>query len=202
MITTYGEDSWRDLAWSRAYPSVVDQAEEVIVHHEPNLAIGPARNAAGKRATGQWLCHLDADDELAPDYIELMEAAIAEHAGKKGTLYLFQPSVQYVRKKTKAKPVLIPEGDLRNDNFLVVGTVVNRNLLQSVGGFNDLPHGFEDWSAWAKCWKAGAQIVPVPEAVYIAYINLRSKHRTQWRNKKEQVETHMRVAAELFPENA
>lgn len=198
MITTYGGEEWRELAWSRAYPSAASQgAYEVIVHHEPELEIGPARNRAGYKATGKWLCHLDADDELAPGYIEAMQDAILLHNDNN---VLFQPAVQYVRKNVVAPPLVMPEKDLRSDNYLVVGTVVNRNLLQSVGGFSDYPHGFEDWSAWAKCWRAGARVVPVPEAVYVAYINPRSKHRQLWRDRKSQVALHLRVQAELFPE--
>lgn len=199
VITTYGEPSWEELAWDRAWPSAIDQAAEVIVHHEDGLMIGPARNAAAQRATGDWLCFLDADDELAPDYIEQMEAAIAVNTNKR---VLLQPSVSYVRKGRPAPPLLIPEKDLRSDNYLVVGTVVHRNVFQAAGGFSDYPHGFEDWSLWAKCWKQGARVVPVPQAVYYAHVNPRSKHRLMWRDRKLQVETHLRVQAELFPELA
>jgi hypothetical protein len=113
---------------------------------------------------------------------------------------LFQPSVRYVRKGRAPAPTMTPVADLRVDNFLVIGTVVHKPLFMHVGGFNDEPHGFEDWTCWAKCWKAGAQIVQVPDAVYRAYINPRSAHRVAWRDRKWQVETHLRVQAELFPE--
>ena len=49
-----------------------------------------------------------------------------------------------------------------------------------------------------KCWKAGAQIVKVPEAVYIAHVNNRSKHRQAWRNRRWQLEMHRKIRAELF----
>lgn len=199
VITTYGTDEWRELAWSRAYPSTVDQgAHEVIVHHEPDLPIGPARNAAGLLATGDYLCHLDADDELAPGYIATMEQAISE--AREPSKTLFYPAVRYMRKNRPAPDLVRPITNLKHDNFLVVGTVVDRQLFQSVGGFGNYGHGYEDWAAWAKCWKAGARIVPVPQAVYVAYINPQSEHRKRWRNRKEQVAEHMRVQKELFPE--
>ena len=44
-----------------------------------------------------------------------------------------------------------------------------------------------------------ATVVPVPRAIYNAYINPQSKHRQMWRNRREQVATHLRVQAELFP---
>lgn len=199
VITTYGDLAWRELAWSRAYPSTVGQnAHEVIVHHEDDMSIGPARNTAAGKASGDYLCFLDADDELAPGYISVMEDAIRVHEDP--SMALFYPAVRYMRKNNPAPDLVRPISNLKHDNFLVIGTVVNRRLFQSVGGFSDYGHGYEDWAAWAKCWKAGAQIVAVPKAVYIAHINPRSEHRVRWRNRKEQVAEHMRIQAELFPE--
>jgi len=199
VITTYGDPAWQELAWSRAYPSALDQgADEIIVHHEPDLPIGPARNAAGLLASGEYLCHLDADDELAPGYIAAMEQAIRSTPDPLTTL--FYPTVRYIRKNRAQADLLRPVGDLRHDNFMVIGTVVGAALFRSVGGFSNYDHGFEDWSAWAKCFKAGASIVPVPQAVYVAHINPLSSHRVRWRNRREQVAEHIRVQRELFPE--
>ena len=198
VITTYGEEYWRELASERAYPSAqAQESAEVVLHHAPDLSIGPARNEAAKRATREWLLFLDADDELEPGYVSAMENAVLSTPRANRTL--FQPSVRYVRKGRVPDPMLAPQKDLRTDNFLVIGTLVHCSLFKKAGGFSDYPHGFEDWSLWAKCWKHGAKIVPVPAAVYRAFINPSSQHRQGWRNRKWQVETHLRVQAELFP---
>jgi glycosyltransferase involved in cell wall biosynthesis len=199
VITSYGDDGWREMAWSRAYPSASNQGvKEIIVHHEPELEIGPARNAAAALATSRYLLFLDADDELEPGYVEAMRAAI-KASQPRPTMKLYQPTVRYMRKGVRAQEIMRPNTDLRRDNFLVIGTVVSRTLFNKVNGFSDYPHGFEDWSLWAKCWNKGAQIVQVPEAIYIAHINPRSKHRQMWRNRREQVAMHNRIQAELFP---
>jgi len=199
VITTYGEEEWRELAWSRAWPSTQDQgAFEVIVHHAPKLEIGPARNQAAKGARGEWLCFLDADDELEHGYIQAMTDAIC--STERPEPVLLQPAVRYIRKGMMQNPIMIPMKELSSDNYLVIGTVLRRKMFETVGGFNDYPHGFEDWSLWAKCWKAGAMVFPVPRAIYNAHINPRSKHRQMWRDRKTQVETHLRIQSELFPE--
>lgn len=201
VITTYGGDEWVRLAYERAVPSVEAQTErpcELVVHHEPTMEIGPARNAAAARATCEWLLFLDADDELDPGYLAAMHHTIRETDEPQP---LLQPAVIYQVKNRRSMrpPHLIPPGDLRRDNFLVIGTVLRRDLFMQVGGFEDYPHGFEDWSLWAKCWKAGANVVQVPGAVYRAWSNPRSKHKLLWRNKRVQVEMHNQIAAELFP---
>lgn len=201
IISTYGGDEWKQMARERALPSTEEQnAFEVIVHHEPGLTIGPARNRAAELASGEWLLFLDADDELVEGYVDRMTDAIC--SDKRPEPALLQPSVQYVRKRVAAPAFVIPEKDLSSDNYLVIGTVLRRKLFHKVGGFNDYPHGFEDWSLWAKCWKSGAKVYPVPDAIYRAHINPQSAHRQMWRNRKEQVATHLRVQAELFPELA
>ena len=196
VITTYGEESWRSLAWERAYPSTVEQgAEQVIVHHSELATIGPARNAAALEAEGEWLIFLDADDELEPGYVEAMR----EIADRRRDLVLLQPAVRYVRPgRPKPQPLLIPDRNLRKDNYLVIGTMLRRSQFERVGGFSDYHHGFEDWSLWVKCWLEGAKVVGVPGAVYRAHYNHTSKHRQLWRNRREQAVWHARIEQELF----
>lgn len=199
MITTYGGDHWKQIANERAIPSTDGQgAFEVIHHHEQFAEIGPARNKAAQKAQGEWLLFLDADDELEHEYIEAMTDAIC--SARRPEPALLQPAVRYIRKGKMQDPIMIPIKDLRTDNFLVIGTVLRRKLFFEVGGFNDYPHGFEDWSLWAKCWKKGATVFPVPRAIYNAHVNPQSKHRQMWRDRAYQVSTHLRVQAELFPE--
>jgi len=197
-IATYGGSEWEDLAWTRAYPSAKAQTNDIQVFHDPEGTIASVRNEVGNTARGEWLCFLDADDELAPGYIGAMERA-AERAGDGPVL--LTPAVQLLRRKGSARgnPVFFDRGiPLSDDNWLVVGTLIKRDLFVQVGGFSDYPHGFEDWSLWAKAWKAGAQVVKVPDAVYRYWVNPNSKHKKGWRDRRWQVETHNRVRSELF----
>ena len=197
IIATYGDSAWETMAEERAWPSVIGQnPAQLITEHQPDGNIAAARNAAAERATQDWLLFLDADDELAPGYLHAMTNAIHQHPD---LLTLFTPAVEQVRKgRPSRQRIFFDRGiDLRADNWLVVGTVVHRRLFHQVGGFGDYPHGFEDWSLWSKCWRVGAKIVKVPGAVYLYHVNPQSKHRQGWRDRKWQVATHQRVAAEL-----
>jgi len=198
IITTYGDRVWEDLAWSRAYPSTIGQgAHEVIVNHIPDSTIGSARNITAKLAKGKWLIFLDADDELAPGYVEAMERS---QEGRDADAVV-EPRVSFVLPRgSRTKPEFHQRrGTLEHTNYIVVGAMVGRELFERVGGFGDYPHGFEDWALWAKCWKAGAAFRQAPEAVYIVHINRQSKRRQLWRNRREQQAEHNRIQAELFP---
>ncbi len=115
-----------------------------------------------------------------------------------GGRLLLTPAVSQVRKGKTGTPFFFDRGvSLRDDNWLVVGTLIQRDLFMEVEGFEDYEHGFEDFSLWSKCFRLGARVVKVPGAVYLAHVNQQSKHRQGWRNRKWQVATHQRVVAEL-----
>lgn len=203
MIATYGEEHWRQLALSRAYPSAENQeAHEIILGHDTDATIAQVRNRLAGEATGDWLCFLDADDELGPSYIWAMQRSLRRIRDPEGTPHLFTPAVSYWWPgRRRANPArFLPGTDLTRGNYLVLGTLVQRDLFMQVGGFGDYPHGYEDWSLWAKCSKAGAQVVQVRRAVYIAHVNPRSKHRVAWRDTVWQVQMHEQVRRDLFPE--
>ena len=168
-IGTFGEDRWQLLANERAIPSA--QAPVIHVHGD---ALHEARNEAAARATSEWLCFLDADDELAPGYFD----AMAE-----GTRDLRGPAVQYVH-RGKAQPAKVWEDrGLEYGNHLVLGTCIRRDLFDRVGGFHDYPL-YEDWDLWLRCYLQGATYETLPAAVYVAHARADSRNRAPSRQVK------------------
>jgi glycosyltransferase involved in cell wall biosynthesis len=174
-IATYGSEDWHDLAWSRAWPSAQDQgALEVNCFHDPEGTIASVRNELAGTAKGDWLCFLDADDELAPGYLDAMKRAF-EQERHDGDL-LLTPAARDIKKAKPERVKFRPEADLHTGNWLLIGTLIQRDLFWRVGGFRDFPHGLEDWNLWARCVRAGARIKKVPDAIYVVHHNMESKH--------------------------
>lgn len=168
-IGTYGEERWRRLAEQRAIPSVERQTLPPVDWH---AAHGPslheARNRAAEQAGGEWLCFLDADDELDAGYLEAMAQGLEQDGPERR---LLQPSTLgvYPDGRVDDAPVLHPPKDLHISNFLIIGTVVRRDQFLAVGGFADLI-SHEDWDLWLRCWIDGAVVQPVPDAVYLVHV--------------------------------
>ena len=181
VIATYGGDEWCVMAEERALMSVAD-TDDLVMHHETHGTRASSLNNAAQATDGDWLLFLDADDEFAPGYVGAMRRAL-EHTGDGPVL--LTPAVQSIRKGRPGKPFFFPECSLQTGNWLVIGTMISRDLFMQIGGFRDHPHGLEDWNLWARAVRAGARIVKVPDAVYRAHWNPRSKHHQLARNRRE-----------------
>ena len=186
IVATFGDESWARLAQERAIPSAVSQGVEV--NHVEGDTLHEARNFGAAQATTEWLCFLDADDELEPGYFEAMAMSSAD---------LRAPYVRYVKRGYVHAP-RIPEGtdDLVNGNRLVIGTLVRRVMFNAVGGFRDWAF-YEDWDLWQRCFKAGAT-VEFTSAVYRAHMRPDSRNRIPTRAEKEAM--HHAIRRSNFPE--
>jgi glycosyltransferase involved in cell wall biosynthesis len=177
VIATCGSDSWSDLAFARAFPSARAQhglagdAPEVIIQHYPELSVSAARNAAAKDASGDWLCFLDADDELERGYYFAMASKHINGAIFDSWAPLLVPAVRYVGEGFVDAQAAIPNRGLwPRVNECVVGTLIRRSCFEEVGGFREWP-SIEDYDLFLRAYDAGAELVYVEDAVYRAHVN-------------------------------
>lgn len=191
VVGTFGDRKWEDLAHQRAIPSA--EALDVPVVHVHGDTLHEARNSGLARVQTDWVCHLDADDELAPGYFDAMAL---------GTADLRAPSVLYLRPIVDDDPEPIMPKVAGHDhdctadclpygNWLVIGTLARTELLWSVGGWRDYDWS-EDWDLWVRAWQAGATVEAVPAAVYIAHVRYNSRNRGRTRRAK--LLAHQRIA--------
>jgi GT2 family glycosyltransferase len=198
-IGTFGGNEWVQLAHERAIPSVQAQGCEVIHRHGSTLA--QARNEALALVKTPLVVFLDADDELAPGYIETL-------AG--GTADLRAPAVSYVKNgiPREARMPRVAGHDhecsaecLRDGNWLVIGSAVRTDLVREVGGFREFRWS-EDWDLWQRCWLAGASLEAIPAAVYIAHWRHDSRNRSPdqaFRNRVHREIVKANLAEEAIP---
>lgn len=129
-----------------------------------NRGLPAARNAAAALAEGEIFCALDADDRLAPAWLE------------KGLAVLdADPSVAFVSHWLETfgdeqwtwKPGACDLPALLARNAVNGAALVRRDAFNAVGGFDEsMRHGCEDWDFWLRLVECGYRGVIIPEVLY------------------------------------
>lgn len=163
VVSTFGNYKWQLLAQERALPNARSFGLPVIYNHGETLH--DTRNKGLSEVQTEWVCFLDADDELEPRYFEEMEKAKGDLRAPAVRYTGFSPFIPRVNGHSHGGCIGYC---LREGNWCVVGTVAKTELVREVGGWRDYPV-LEDFDLWQRCWLAGATVSPVPRAVYRAY---------------------------------
>lgn len=167
VISTFGNEEWKELAKKRALPSAESFGVPVIYNH--GMSLHETRNLGLSQVETEFVCHLDADDVLSPNFFDYMSEVEGD---------LRPPSVRYVHQGVTFMPRVtgmngvhqhVCVGECLTDgNWLVVGTVARTETLRKVGGWREWGN-WEDWDLFLRCWLSGATITPVPDSLYLAY---------------------------------
>lgn len=141
-----------------------------------------ARNVAVATCDAPWIAFVDADDQVAPDWVETIAHALSDHqfvAGRLDTQLLNSPAV------IRSRPVPQSTGlqwwsvgpPLPHAGGGNLG--IHRSVYEAVGGFDEDLGGLQDVDF---CWRVQLAGVPLhfhPEATL--HVRLRSSLRTMWR---------------------
>lgn len=170
VVATFGAPHWSELAALRAGPSAeAEHPAELIFEHGATLA--SARNAGAARARSEWLCFLDADDELEPGFLSALLAPDVLSD-------LRAPAVRYVTEGAPPPaPLVFADRNIDRLNPCVIGTLLRRELFEAAGGFWP-ERAWEDWSLFRRAWLLGATIEHVPTAVYRVNVNPAGRNST------------------------
>jgi glycosyltransferase involved in cell wall biosynthesis len=112
-----------------------------------NCGVCAAANAGFAAATGEFVLRLDADDRLAPMYVEETLSALQEHPD----LHFAYTACSYYGARTGTYPVepFDPE-TLAERNYINASALMRRASLQEIGGYSlNMRDGrYEDWDLW------------------------------------------------------
>ena len=117
-----------------------------------NVGVARARDVGVKMSTGSLLLFVDADDKLAPDYIEQMGKTIVAFDVAYPNVLLFG---EIDRNQLIESPAdLKPEDLLGKTNHVLVTSMMRKSMYLDLGGFKDMPV-FEDWDFWIRAMCKG-----------------------------------------------
>ncbi|MBX9950850.1 MAG: glycosyltransferase [Candidatus Obscuribacterales bacterium] len=176
------------------------QHERVKFFRIENSGPSAARNQAIEKASGQLILPLDADDKIAPTYVE-----------KALKFFLDQPDVGIVycdaeyfgnrNQEWELPPYNFP--DILLDNYIFSAALFKKDDWKRVGGYNvNMIHGWEDHDFWLSIVNLKKAVVRIPETLFFyRQVDDSRTNRFKAEQKMEMFEQIAKNHRQLFVEN-
>ena len=117
-----------------------------VIHHLQNRGVAAARNTGIEHSTGKYILPLDADDKIAPAFIQktsnILDSNHSVGFVSTGIRHFGNRTGDYIPPPFSIKKLLY-------HNLYVVTSLFRKEAWQQVGGFNEaMIDGYEDWDFW------------------------------------------------------
>ena len=139
--------------------------DKPIVINQDNQGLPSARNAGIAKAKGRYILPVDADDKIAPSFLEKAVSVLEKDqrigiVGGLTELFGAQTGIFKLPKYTKSGCLL--------RNCLVCTQMFRREDWCKVGGYNpNMIYGFEDWDFWLSLIELGRKVYQFNEVVFL-----------------------------------
>ena len=171
------------------------EEENIKVFSQENQGPAAARNAAIELSSGEYILPLDADDKIAPTYLEKAIPILDENpdigivyckAEKFGRVNGYWALPEYSEELMVINNIIFCTAFFRKDDW------------KKVGGFPVFARlGVEDYAFWLKLLSLGRKVVQINEILFYYRIH-ESSRTTKFINDKEGV---IRTYADIFRDN-
>lgn len=148
--------------YSRAYLDFLASTGLAVIRTE-NRGLPAARNAGIERAQAGYICCLDADDLLRPEYLERAAAALDRdpEAGFVSCFYETFDEDHSVWRYTRPR---LPEILVQNE--AVVASVFRKAAWAAAGGYATGLVAMQDWDLWISILERGYKGKVLPEVLF------------------------------------
>lgn len=172
----------------------------IKVFSYPNAGQAASRNRGIKRASGEYISFLDADDLWTADKLELQLKAL-ENNPEAAVAYSWSNCIDEYGKFYRRGIHIALNGDVYANLLLIYflengsNALIRRQALDEVGGFDESLPPAEDWDFWLRVAARYPFVaVPVPQILYRVSAN--SASTNIWRMERAASQVIERAFAE------
>ncbi|MRT17170.1 glycosyltransferase [Vitellibacter sp. q18] len=131
---------------------------------QENKGVVNARNYGIKKAIGDYILPLDADDKISEDYIML---AIERFDNQKNLKLVYCEAAYFGDKTGKWYLPEFTLAELAVRNIIFNCAVFKKKDWESIGGYDDnFYEGLEDWEFWINLLKNGGAVYKIPKICF------------------------------------
>jgi glycosyltransferase involved in cell wall biosynthesis len=136
----------------------------VALVRSANRGLSAARNTGIKHSTGRYICALDADDRIRPEWLERSVAILESHPQFAFVSHWVQAFGDRTFEWTPGRADLPA---LLDHNVFNGAALFRRTIVDTVGGFDEsMRDGCEDWEFWLRVLEQGFEGTIIPELLY------------------------------------
>lgn len=140
------------------------QKPNVSVIHTENRGPSAARNVGIHQAKGQYILPVDADDRIAPTYLEKAVPILASQP-EIGIVYTQAELFGAKTGSFDLPPYQFP--DILLGNMIFNSSLYRKADWEKVGGYNEnMVCGWEDYDFWLSILELGKDVFRIPEVLY------------------------------------
>jgi glycosyltransferase involved in cell wall biosynthesis len=166
------------------------QLPKTRVIRSENRGLSGARNLGIRHSVGRYICSLDADDRLAPSWLERAVALLDRDTRLTFVSHWLEA---FGDEQWNWTPGRCDLGMLLDFNLVNGAALFKREIVDAIGGFDEsMREGCEDWEFWIRVTEAGYRGAIVPEVHY--QYRRRSDSMSRAMNDGD---THLRLYADL-----
>ncbi len=133
--------------------------------------LGNARNKGIAKAKGKYILPLDADDKIAPTYIE-KAVKILEKDPRMGIVYCQAEFFGKAKGLWKIRPYSFPE--ILDGNMIFCSAFYRRADWVKVGGYDGQMPSWEDYEFWLRIIELHRKVYRIPEILFYYRIRTNS----------------------------
>lgn len=147
-----------------AYKQLREQGVTVLPTPQGKKGLPAARNAGIAAAAGDYILPLDADDKIAPSYVE-KGVAVLEKQAEVGICYCRARLFGLKRNPWKLPPYSWEA--MLSGNMIFATALFRKADWRQVGGYDEsLVHGLEDYAFWLRIIALGRDVVQIEEELF------------------------------------